>query len=268
MTLKEMAAEILFSRSLAYLAGYTQKLFALDLPQQQSDSMPSSTQKIIVITGVTRGLGRALVGPFAQLGHTVLGCGRSKASIAELRRGFGSPHDFEVIDVASDGSVQSWARRLLQALGPPDLVLNNAALINQNAPLWKISAEEFGQVIDVNIKGVANVIRHFLPAMIERRCGVIVNFSSGWGRSTDAEVAPYCATKWAIEGLTQALAQELPAGMAAVPLNPGIINTDMLQSCFGGSAADFPTAEEWAKRAVPFLLQLDSRHNGKSLTVP
>jgi NAD(P)-dependent dehydrogenase (short-subunit alcohol dehydrogenase family) len=96
---------------------------------------------------------------------------------------------------------------------------------------------------------------------------VIVNFSSGWGRSTDREVAPYCATKWAIEGLTQALAQELPAGMAAVPLNPGIINTDMLQSCFGPSAAGFPTAEEWAKRAVPFLLQLDERHNGQSLTV-
>jgi len=63
-----------------------------------------------------------------------------------------------------------------------------------------------------------------VPAMVRRGQGVIVNFSSGWGRSTDAGVAPYCATKWAIEGLTQALAQELPPGMAAVPLNPGIIN--------------------------------------------
>ena len=62
--------------------------------------------------------------------------------------------------------------------------------------------------------------------MVDKRRGVIVNFSSGWGRSTDAEVAPYCATKWAIEGMTQALSQELPPGMAAVPLNPGIINTD------------------------------------------
>jgi NADP-dependent 3-hydroxy acid dehydrogenase YdfG len=61
-------------------------------------------------------------------------------------------------------------------------------------------------LIDVNIKGVANVIRYFVPAMIERGSGVIVNFSSYWGRSTAAEVAPYCATKWAIEGLTRALA--------------------------------------------------------------
>ena len=83
--------------------------------------------------------------------------------------------------------------------------------------------------------------------------GVIVNFSSGWGRSTDAEVAPYCATKWAIEGLTQAFAQELPSGMAAVALNPGIINTDMLQSCFGGSASGYPSPGGMGqkRRALP-----------------
>ncbi len=123
-------------------------------------------------------------------------------------------------------------------------------------------------MIDVNLKGVANVIRHFVPAMIKRGSGVIVNFSSGWGRSTDAEVAPYCATKWAIEGLTRALAQELPAGLAAIALNPGIINTDMLRSCFGSSAAAYPTAAQWAKKAAPFLLSLNAEHNGQPLTAP
>ena len=120
----------------------------------------------------------------------------------------------------------------------------------------------------MNLKGTANVIRNFVPAMLARKTGVIVNFSSGWGRSADAEVAPYCASKWAIEGLTQALAQELPTGMAAIPLNPGIINTEMLQSSFGGSATAYPTAEEWAKVAVPFLLQLGPNENGQPLTVP
>src|SRR6185369_8192577 len=117
------------------------------------------------------------------------------------------------------------------------------------------------------IKGVANVIRHFVPGMIERGGGVVVNFSSGWGRSTDAEVAPYCATKWAIEGLTQALAQELPANVAAIALNPGVINTDMLKSSFGGSASAYPSAEQWARKAVPFILALGPNHNGQSLTV-
>jgi NAD(P)-dependent dehydrogenase (short-subunit alcohol dehydrogenase family) len=223
--------------------------------------------KTLVITGVTRGLGRAMAEEFIRLGHVVLGCGRSEQHLAELRRRFGEWHEFDRVDVASDEQVQAWAKRLLKARGAPDLLLNNAGVINRNAPLWNISSEEFSQVIDVNIKGVANVIRHFVPVMIERGSGVVVNFSSGWGRATDAEVAPYCATKWAIEGLTQALAQELPANVAAIALNPGVINTDMLKSSFGGSASAYPSAEQWARQAVPFILALGPNHNGQSLTV-
>jgi NAD(P)-dependent dehydrogenase (short-subunit alcohol dehydrogenase family) len=223
--------------------------------------------KIIVITGATRGLGRAMTEAFISEGHRVCGCGRSPRGIAELRRAFPAPHDFMQVDVASDAAVKAWADQVIARHGPPDFLLNNAALINRNAPLWEVSAQEFSAVIDVNLKGVANVIRHFVPAMVARGAGVIVNFSSGWGRSTNGEVAPYCATKWAIEGLTQALAQELPAGMAAVPLNPGIIDTEMLRSCFGDGAAHYPKAAPWAQRAVPFLLGLSAAHNGRPLTV-
>jgi NAD(P)-dependent dehydrogenase (short-subunit alcohol dehydrogenase family) len=221
----------------------------------------------IVLTGVTRGLGRALVDRFVALGHTVIGCGRSAAGIEALRQRYGSPHDFAVVDVARADQVREWADRTLASHGAPDLLLNNAALINVPAPLWKVPAEEFDRVIDVNIKGVVNVIRCVVPAMVERRRGVIVNFSSGWGRSTSPEVAPYCATKWAIEGLTRALAQELPAGMAAVPLNPGIIDTDMLRTCFGRDAASYPSPEEWSQRAAAFLLKLGPGDNGKALSV-
>jgi NAD(P)-dependent dehydrogenase (short-subunit alcohol dehydrogenase family) len=224
--------------------------------------------KIILITGVTRGLGRAMAEEFIRLGHTVIGCGRAEKEIIQLQIKFPPPHDFDIQDVADDRAVAAWAQGILAKHSPPDLLLNNAALINRCAPLWQVPAREFSDVVDVNIKGVANVIRHFLPAMLRRRSGVIVNFSSGWGRSTDANVAPYCATKWAIEGLTQALAQELPSGMAAVPLNPGIIATDMLRSSFGGSASAYPTPERWAKTAVPFFLKISPADNGKSLTAP
>jgi NAD(P)-dependent dehydrogenase (short-subunit alcohol dehydrogenase family) len=227
-----------------------------------------SSGKIVVLTGVTKGLGRAMAEELARLGHVVLGCGRSAEVLAELRSGLGAPHDLEVVDVARDEQVERWAKRLLATYDAPDLVLNNAGLINRNAPLWQVPAEELSRVVDVNLKGTANVIRHFVPAMIRRHAGVIVNFSSGWGRSTDREVAPYCATKWAIEGLSRALAQELPTGMAAVSLNPGIIDTDMLRSCFGPSAGGYPTPAEWAKTAVPFLLSLGPKHNGRPLTAP
>ncbi|MDW8309092.1 MAG: SDR family oxidoreductase [Verrucomicrobiales bacterium] len=224
--------------------------------------------KTILITGATRGLGRAMVEEFVRLGHTVVGCGRDAAAVERLRRDFGQPHNFRVVDVASDAQVRAWAEAVLPSHGPPELLLNNAGVINRLAPLWELSAGEFDRVVSVNLTGVANVIRHFVPAMVARRRGVIVNFSSGWGRSTDAQVAPYCATKWAIEGLTQALAQELPDGMAAVPLNPGIINTDMLRECWGNAAANYPSPAEWARVAVPFLLKLGPTDNGRRLTVP
>ena len=226
------------------------------------------SSKVILITGVTRGLGRALTEEFVRLGQVVAGCGRSEREIAQLTNRFPAPNDFAAVNVADDSQAADWAKRVLQSHGPPDLLLNNAALINRNAKLWEVPAREFSDVMDVNIKGVVNVIRHFVPAMVKRGSGVIVNFSSGWGRSTDAEVAPYCATKWAIEGLTRALAQELPPDMAAVPLNPGIIDTDMLRSSFGSSAGNYPGPREWAKITVPFLLKLGPADNGRPLTAP
>ena len=205
---------------------------------------------------------------FAREGHTVAGCGRNAGSLQSLSSALGTPHRFAPIDVSNDQEVAHWIQSVTKDIGVPDLVLNNAAIINHNAPLWEIDSSEFDQVIDINIKGVQNVIRHVIPLMIRKGSGVLVNFSSGWGRYTSPEVAPYCATKWAIEGLTQALAQELPAGLAAIPLNPGIINTEMLQSCLGTGASQFETAETWAQKAVPFLLQLGTKDNGQSLSAP
>jgi NAD(P)-dependent dehydrogenase (short-subunit alcohol dehydrogenase family) len=221
----------------------------------------------IVLTGAGRGLGQAMTARFAALGHTVCGCSQSPERVEELRRRYPPPHQFDVVDVTNEEQIANWAKSVL-ADGPPDLVLNNAAVCNKTAPLWEVPPDEFNWVIDVNIKGIYNVLRHFLPAMVARRQGVIVNFSSGWGRSTSPEVAPYCATKYAVEGLTLALAQELPADMCAVPLNPGIINTDMLQTAFGSGAGDYPPPEKWALKAVPFILGLSAKDNGQSLSVP
>jgi NAD(P)-dependent dehydrogenase (short-subunit alcohol dehydrogenase family) len=224
--------------------------------------------KVIMITGATRGLGRALAEGFAGLGHLLAGCGRSAEGVERLRIGLGPAHIFEVADVTDEGSVKAWAKKAIFRFGPPDLLVNNAALINRTAPLWEVAAADFDRVIDVNLKGVANVIRQVVPAMVERGSGVVVNLSSGWGRSTSPRVAPYCCTKWGVEGLTRALAQELPDGMAAVPINPGIIDTSMLRVAFGDGAGHYPSPEQWAEAAVPFLLRLGPKDNGQPLTVP
>ena len=214
----------------------------------------------IVITGVSRGLGRAMAEGFVARGHWVAGCARSAEA--------GAVQPFAQVDVSRDAEVRAWAQRVLAEGPAPDLLINNAAVINRNARLWEVSDEEMAHILDVNVRGTVNVIRHFVPAMIARGRGVIVNFSSYWGRSASAEVGPYCATKFAIEGLTQSLAQELPRGMAAVALVPGIVNTSMLQSCFGQEAESYIDPHAWAEKAVPFLLQLGPKDNGQPLAVP
>lgn len=204
---------------------------------------------------------------FAERGFVVHGCGTSRADLEDLTKALPYPHTFSNVDLADDNAVGHWAGEVLQH-STPRLLINNAARIAKNAPLWEHSADDVDQVVDVNIKGTINTIRHFVPAMIKRRTGVIVNFSSGWGRSTSPEVATYCASKFAIEGLTASLAQELPRGLAAVALNPGIINTEMLASCFGSGAEDYPTPSEWVRQAGPFLLGLGPDDNGASLNIP
>lgn len=227
-----------------------------------------SPMKHVVITGVSRGLGRVMAIGFAAEGWSVSGCGTDAEALQWLAGELGPDHHVQRCDVTDLAAVEDFATGVTKRFGAPDLLLNNAATISRSAPLWEVTADEFARVIDVNLKGVHLVIRAFLPAMIRSGKGVVVNFSSGWGRSTSPGVAPYCATKWGIEGLTAALAQELPTGLAAVALNPGIIDTRMLRSCFGEEAGNYPTPEEWAKAAVPYLASLGKRHNGQALTVP
>jgi NAD(P)-dependent dehydrogenase (short-subunit alcohol dehydrogenase family) len=224
--------------------------------------------KVVCITGCSRGLGRAMIEEFINLGWTVTGCARNEAVIAELSAKLDDPHHFRVCDVSKEEEVQRFCANLIARVGAPDLLLNNAATINPNQPLWTMSAADVNTIIDTNIKGTIAMMRHLLPAMLDKTGGVVVNFSSGWGRSTSPEVAPYCATKWAIEGLSQAVAQETQGKVAVAAMNPGIIDTDMLRSTFGAGAGNYPVAKQWAKKAVPFLASLNLKCNGRALTAP
>ena len=228
----------------------------------------TTASPLVVITGCSSGLGRAMAVEFARLGWTVAGCGRNPDALRSLADAVGPRHRIAPADVASTSDVDSFAADVLTQCGAPRLLLNNAAVINANAPLWEVPPDEFRAVLDIGVAGTYLVTRAFLPAMAAARRGVIVNFSSGWGRSTAPEVAPYCAAKWAIEGLTGALAAEIPPGLAAISFNPGIIDTAMLRSCFGSHAATYPTPEAWAFTAVPFLASLTSADNGRALTAP
>ena len=225
--------------------------------------------KSVIITGVTQGLGRAMVDRFHELGWNIYGCGRSKDKIEELKKQYSKIHDFQVIDVSDSQQVNNWANYILNRHTAPDMIINNASIVNQNAQLWKITAQEFENVMNVNVNGVVNVIRAFVPAMVARKEGIIINISSSWGREGEAELAPYCASKFAIEGITKSMALELPHGMAVVALDPGgSISTPMLKSCAPQYINESPTPETWSHNAIEYILNITIDKNGDSLTCP
>ena len=223
--------------------------------------------KRILLTGCTKGLGRAMTDGFIEAGAVVAGIGRSESALRELGECYPAPSRFDAVDVSDDAVVGSYVEGLLADWGTPDLLINNAAIINRNAPVWEIPDEEIDQLLRINLKGVVSTMRYILPAMNARGSGVVVNFSSGWGRSTSPNVAPYCMSKWGIEGLSQAAAREVADGVAVVALNPGIIDTPMLRSCFGEGAAGHQSPGEWAQAAVPMILGFSAGDNGSSPTV-
>ena len=126
---------------------------------------------LILITGVSRGLGRALADWYIAHGHTVVGCARSGTEIFDLRFTYSEPHSFESLDVTEAIKVEIWSERVLGTHGVPDLLINNAAVVNEPAPLWTVPVQEFSKLIDINIKGVSNTIRAFVPHMIGRGSG-------------------------------------------------------------------------------------------------
>ena len=93
--------------------------------------------KRIVITGVTRGLGRAMAEAMAEAGHTILGCGRDREELRSLGAELGKEHELERVDVTDAAAVDAWGEAVLAGGAAPDLLLNNAGVINRQAPLWE-----------------------------------------------------------------------------------------------------------------------------------
>ena len=119
------------------------------------------SSRLILITGCSKGLGLSLARSFAALGHIIVGCARSAPAITALQKELPAPHSFSVVDVSDASAVESWAGRTLASHGAPDLLLNNAAVIHPNAPFWIVPSDRFNRVIDVNVKGLANVLRRW-----------------------------------------------------------------------------------------------------------
>jgi len=207
-----------------------------------------SSQKALV-TGVSRGIGRALVIALRDAGWQVAGCSRSPEAGCEI--------DFyESCDISDPVSVASFAGALSQRWDALDLLIHNAGVLGPRAPLRDIEPAEWKHVIDVNLNGSFYVVREFFDLLEAADEPRVVLMSSSVGRKGRGEWGAYSASKFGVEGLVDILADELEKGIV-VSVNPGGTATDMRAEAYPDEdPATLPSAAEVAEIILGFVEEM------------
>lgn len=192
-----------------------------------------SSQKVVLITGATDGLGKAAAILLAERGYRVYAAGRSKekrAQLDELARTKQLPLQSLELDVCSDNSVPTAVQHVLSEAGAIDVLINNAGL-GYMAVVEELKMEDMRSQFETNVFGVLRVTQAVLPHMRERRCGRILMISSVAGLVSPPTYGAYSSSKHALEGLSNALRLELyPFGIEVVLIEPGYIVTNFQQT--------------------------------------
>lgn len=188
-------------------------------------------KKVVLITGGSRGIGKATAEVFAKNGYSVaINCfantDRAEETVRYLRDNGGEAICVPA-DVASEEQVMNMVHNVRKAFGQIDILVNNAG-ISQQKLFTDITPEEWRRMFAVHVDGTFHCCRAVLPDMIFRKSGKIINLSSIWGIVGASCEVHYSAAKSAVIGLTKALAKEVgPSGITVNCVAPGVINTDM-----------------------------------------
>lgn len=184
-----------------------------------------------LVTGGSRGIGRAVAVAAARRGARLGLVARSRSGLDAVLEEIGDGSGVAAVaDVTDEGSVRSAVATVTDALGPVDIVVNNAG-IGQFGPLAGTGPEELERVMAVNLLGTVHTIRAVLPTMAERRRGHIVNVGSVAGRMGSPLEAAYSASKFAVAGLSEALAVEVAPFRVGVSLvSPGPVDTAFFET--------------------------------------
>ena len=222
-----------------------------------------STSKIVLITGATSGIGRTTALHLAKLGHHVIASGRKMPELESLKKeALPGKLDIVGLDVTSSVSIDAAVQAVAKLTGGkgPDVLVNNAGF-GVLGPTAEISDAEMRRQYDTNVFGLMAVTRAFLPKMLERRAGRVINVSSVGGRMTLPFFGVYNSTKYAVESLSDALRYELrPFGIDVALIEPGVIRTNFESTAVGnlGAMRDgaygqaFAKYEEMSKMADKF----------------
>jgi 3-oxoacyl-[acyl-carrier protein] reductase len=194
---------------------------------------------VALVTGGSRGIGRAIAQQLAALGASIAICGRDRAALAESARALaktGARVHSQIADVIKIADVTDLVAKTEAALGSITILVNNAG-IGLFGPAHEKTEAEWDRVLDTNLKGVFLVSRAVAPSMIRRGSGDIINISSLAGKNAFAGGGIYCASKWGVVGLTGCMAEDLREhGIRVSVICPGSVATE-----FSGRGAKDPS---------------------------
>jgi NAD(P)-dependent dehydrogenase (short-subunit alcohol dehydrogenase family) len=192
--------------------------------------MTTSSPQVAVVTGANSGIGRATALHLAQQGYRVFGTVRSldKASKLQARANeLGISVELIEMDVADDASVQRGFADIFRATNRVDVLVNNAG-IGGNGVVEESTSQMYHDAFNVNVVGAIRCTQQVLPNMRDRKSGTIVNITSVVGKFAAIAQAPYVASKWAFEGVSEELAQEVaPFGIRVVIIEPGVTKSSI-----------------------------------------
>ena len=204
----------------------------------------------VLITGSSTGIGLATALAFGRAGHTVAAAMRNPARAPELAKVAAReqlPITVFTMDVDSDASVVGSIAKILETLGPIDVLVNNAG-IERMGSVEQLPLADFRAVMETNYFGVIRCIQAVLPSMRARRSGCVINIASVAGHIAMSPMASYTASKYALEALSECLAQECkPFGIRVAIVEPGIIDTAMARNI---GTADAPSPYPQQRRTA------------------
>jgi len=232
--------------------------------------------KTVVITGASRGIGAEAARVFAAAGANVALIARGSDAIEKLATEIGEQAIALTCDVASYASVEDAIAKAKETFGSVDILINNAGVIEPISHLASADPDEWGTVIDINLKGVFNGMRAVLPMMIASGGGSILTISSGAAHGPVEAWSHYCASKAAVKMLTECVHKENGAdGIRAIGLSPGTVATQMQIEIKASGINpvsqldwDVHIPADWPARALLWMCGLDAdQYCGRELSL-
>ena len=214
--------------------------------------------KVWLITGSSRGLGRALAEAVLAAGHKLVATARNPAQVEDLVERYGDDVRAVSLDVTNEQAASHAVAVATQAFGRLDVLVNNAGY-GDISPIEDTNLDEFRAQIETNLFGVINVTKAALPLMRKQGAGHIVQFSSVGGRIGPVGRAPYAAAKWGVEGFSEVLSKEVgPLGVKVTIIEPGGFRTD-----FAGSSTAIRAGRPEYDATVGKAARFQRDYNGK-----